>query len=327
MRVFVARHGERCDFVSPWCTSASGISDDAALTAFGEGQARRLGQHLQKIGARLTRIYSSPFERCVRTAALVAAEYDRSSDVSSYVRVCVEPGLSERLSFPVYWRSPGGHGPSWKQVSQLSTSVGTIDNNSRICLSYSPVLPMQISHSAYPESRQSFRERCARVVADILIQHDPSYDVLLIAHVSSVLGIVSTICPDTFLWFTRVSCTSLQLFLFLAQEYQSLSTNLRLTVSLTQIIRADCSLTEFKSISTDPHNAETESLASSYHLLRLCNVSFLPSRREQFFSKPLSLHLATFLATIRYVLLVTIGFLYSFIATAPPKFSNTSRSI
>lgn len=246
MRVFIARHGERQDFVDASWREESAFPDDPPLTAWGESQARLMGAYIHSIGGRILRVYASPFSRCVRTASLAIASYEEAcskplssdggvlipaegrnetmgqfetnqnahaesrNDVRQSLNVAIEPGLCERLSFARYWSSPGDHGPVWRSVSQLSQSAALVDGRSRVDRDYSPVCSFQLCQTGFPEDLPKFRNRCKHVVERILEQHRPHSqqdDLLIVAHVSSTKAIIDTLAPRTTSWFTSVSCT------------------------------------------------------------------------------------------------------------------------
>lgn len=242
MRVFIARHGERQDFVDASWREESAFPDDPPLTTWGESQARRMGEYIHSIGGRITGVYASPFSRCVRTASLAIASYEQACarsrsgcqvplegaietgaqietnddsltenrDEIQSLSVAIEPGLCERLSFARYWSSPGDHGPVWRSVSQLAQSAAVVDGRSRAHLDYSPVCSFQLCQTGFPEDLQKFRNRCKDVVERILEKHRPhsQQDILIVAHVSSTKAIIDTLTPGTTSWLTSVSCTS-----------------------------------------------------------------------------------------------------------------------
>ena len=67
-RLLVVRHGERADEVD-----ATVVTDDPALTGRGVAQAEAVAAHLLKARPEVDVICSSPFLRCVQTAAELLA--------------------------------------------------------------------------------------------------------------------------------------------------------------------------------------------------------------------------------------------------------------
>jgi len=89
--VWVIRHGERIDVVEPeWQLTAS-RPHDPPLTEHGGRQATATGEHLRELGERVDHIYTSPFLRCVQTAALISKQLGG-------LPLRVEPGLCEWLN-------------------------------------------------------------------------------------------------------------------------------------------------------------------------------------------------------------------------------------
>jgi len=112
--VFMARHGERLDDAELakgrlWVRSAERpwdppLSERGRLQAMALGKAIR--QHAEKLGLpAVTRIFTSPFLRCVETAVEAARQLEVRN-------VCVEPSLCESFceSFYRAWCVPGANG-------------------------------------------------------------------------------------------------------------------------------------------------------------------------------------------------------------------------
>lgn len=115
MAVILARHGERLDYAELGLRAAgeTGWFDTAArpwdppLTPLGHRQAAALGRAASRSAEQLglpplTRIFVSPFQRCVETGLAVA-------DAAGIPSVRVEPSLAEALcdSFFRSWCVPG----------------------------------------------------------------------------------------------------------------------------------------------------------------------------------------------------------------------------
>jgi broad specificity phosphatase PhoE len=95
-RVFLARHGNRADFVDPTWPSTADEPYDPPLSSDGVEQARRLGQRL--VGEGITTIVASPFLRTVQTA--------HHANESLNVPIFVEPGAGEWLEKTSFARLP-----------------------------------------------------------------------------------------------------------------------------------------------------------------------------------------------------------------------------
>jgi broad specificity phosphatase PhoE len=86
--IWIVRHGARLDFHDPeWARTAS-RPHDPPLSSAGRGQAQKLALRLAR--ARLVHLFSSPFLRCLETAAPIA---DRTG-----IEIRVERGLCEWLN-------------------------------------------------------------------------------------------------------------------------------------------------------------------------------------------------------------------------------------
>lgn len=90
--IWVARHGNRADFVDPTWAAAAPRPHDPGLSVDGAEQARELGKRL--IGSGIRHIFSSPFLRTVQTASCVADALD--------LGVRIEHGICEWLN-PVWY--------------------------------------------------------------------------------------------------------------------------------------------------------------------------------------------------------------------------------
>ena len=88
--VWIVRHGERIDVVEPEWLSTAERPHDPPLTEYGRQQAAVTGAHLAARGDRVDFVYTSPFLRCVQTAAAIAKHLDAP--------LRVEPGLCEWLN-------------------------------------------------------------------------------------------------------------------------------------------------------------------------------------------------------------------------------------
>jgi broad specificity phosphatase PhoE len=86
--IWVTRHGERADVVDDDWARTAARPHDPPLTALGRRQAAATAQALTN--ERIETVFSSPFLRCVQTAAIIAAHLKCT--------VCIEPGLGELLN-------------------------------------------------------------------------------------------------------------------------------------------------------------------------------------------------------------------------------------
>lgn len=159
-KVWIARHGNRLDFVNPdWFISAEKrydppLSDDGLI------QARELGNRLKS--ERISHIFCSPFLRTIQTADRVAEALNLS--------IKIETGLSEWFNAEWMTEPPVIHPQDF-----LAKEYPRID------WSYTSQIVPQ-----YPESEADVLQRTAATVKQLVRQF--SEDILLVGHGASVIG-------------------------------------------------------------------------------------------------------------------------------------------
>ncbi|MBR8827154.1 MAG: histidine phosphatase family protein [Gomphosphaeria aponina SAG 52.96 = DSM 107014] len=158
--VWIARHGNRLDFVNPEWFSTAERPYDPPLSADGVLQGRELGKRLQS--ENITHIFSSPFLRAIQTANEVAEVLD--------LPIKIEAGLSEWLNCD--WM---GAMPATCPREILQAEYPRIDwgYGSRI-------------FPQYPESEEMMLKRTGETVK-ILVK-EFTEDILLVGHGASVVG-------------------------------------------------------------------------------------------------------------------------------------------
>ncbi len=158
--VWIARHGNRLDFVNPEWFNTAERPYDPPLSEDGVVQAKELGKRLQL--EKIAHIFASPFLRTVQTANEVAYFLD--------LPIKLEVGLSEWLN--PHWM-PGM--PDRVPPEILAQKYPRID------LRYeSRVIP------EYPEREEDVMARTAETVRQLVSEF--SGDILLVGHGASVLG-------------------------------------------------------------------------------------------------------------------------------------------
>ncbi len=158
--VWIARHGNRLDFVNPeWFTMAE-RPYDPPLSEDGLIQAKELGQRLKS--EKIAHIFSSPFLRAIQTANQVAEALD--------LPIKLEAGLSEWLN--PYWMN---------EMPQTHPPEVLTQEYPRIEWSYASRIVPQ-----YPESEETVRERTGKTARQLVAEF--SEDILLVGHGASVLG-------------------------------------------------------------------------------------------------------------------------------------------
>ena len=160
--VWIARHGNRVDFLDPAWEKTAWWPNDPGLAPDGIVQARQLAARLK--GEPIQHIFSSPFLRTLETASY-AAEVLR-------LPVKIEAGLSE-------WMNPRwyGKGPVLLPAEERDLFFPCLDKGYTSC-----VMP------AYPETEAEMEARVARTVEELLARH--SGDMLLFGHGASVSAAV-----------------------------------------------------------------------------------------------------------------------------------------
>ena len=158
--VWVARHGNRLDFVNPEWFNTAQRPYDPPLSDDGVIQAQQLGQRLKS--ANIAHIFSSPFLRTVQTADQVAQALD--------LPIKLEAGLSEWLN------------PEWmKQKPETLSPEALAQKYPLIDRRYSSRVVPQ-----YPESNETVMQRSAQTVRQLVEEF--LEDILLVGHGASVLG-------------------------------------------------------------------------------------------------------------------------------------------
>jgi broad specificity phosphatase PhoE len=158
--VWIARHGNRLDFVNPEWFNTAERPYDPPLSEDGIVQAKQLGQRL--VGEKIKQIFASPFLRTVQTANCVADLLD--------LPIKLESGLSEWLN-PAWMKSE----PEKLSLDELHKLFPRIDRSytSRV-----------IAH--YPETSENVLERTAETAKYLTTEF--SEDILLVGHGASVVG-------------------------------------------------------------------------------------------------------------------------------------------
>ncbi len=151
------------DFVDPEWRSSAKFPDDPPLSEDGLEQAEETGLALR--GAGIRSIYSSPFQRCVQTAAEIAEILN--------LPIHLEWGLSEWLN-PVWF----GTRP------RLLVSNGLVESFPRIVRSRQSLV-----HPCYPESKAAMFKRVARTARELV--GEISADSLWVGHGASVQGVAA----------------------------------------------------------------------------------------------------------------------------------------
>ena len=158
--VWIARHGNRLDFVNPEWFNTAQRKYDPPLSEDGIIQARELAARLKQ--ENIAHIFASPFLRTIQTAHEVARVLN--------LPIKLEAGICEWLN--PHWMDdiPETHPQEW-----LAKQYPTIDWN------YQSFVEPQ-----YPETETQLYERNAETIQ--LLVEKFSEDILIVGHGASVLG-------------------------------------------------------------------------------------------------------------------------------------------
>ena len=158
--VWIARHGNRLDFVNPAWFNTAERRYDPPLSEDGFIQAKDLGKRLTQ--ENISHIFSSPFLRTIQTANEVAEILD--------LPIKLEAGLSE-------W-----HNPEWmSEKPGIHPQEFLAKNYPRIDWNYQSFLIPN-----YPESEEEVNKRTGEVAKKLVAEFKD--DILLVGHGASVLG-------------------------------------------------------------------------------------------------------------------------------------------
>jgi broad specificity phosphatase PhoE len=193
-RIFLARHGNRQDFVDPTWVDGALERYDPPLSPDGFEQARRLGQRLA--GEGITAIVASPFLRTVQTAEQVNATLG--------VPLYLEPGFGEWLSIDSFERLPRLSLLAAGAVGYPLLGLGRVAPDGAL---RSAGEPSADAHAAlsWPETREQLLARVQRALEHLLDRLDGT--LLVVTHAASA---AAAVLVDRRV--TRVECPLCALF-------------------------------------------------------------------------------------------------------------------
>ncbi|MEN9870986.1 MAG: hypothetical protein RLZZ171_1974 [Cyanobacteriota bacterium] len=166
--VWIARHGNRLDFVNPEWFNTATRRYDPPLSDDGFIQAAELGQRLKS--ENIKHLFVSPFLRTIQTAHEVAQVIN--------LPMKLEAGLSEWHNSEWMTESPEIH-----PQELLATAYPTIN------WSYQSQIYPQ-----YPETKANVNQRTAATVKQLLSKYDE--DILIVGHGASVFGVTQGLVAD-----------------------------------------------------------------------------------------------------------------------------------
>ncbi|MEM7595283.1 MAG: histidine phosphatase family protein [Cyanobacteria bacterium P01_A01_bin.83] len=166
--VWIARHGNRLDFVNPEWFNTAARRYDPPLSEDGFVQAAELGQRLKF--EQIDEIFSSPFLRTIQTANEVAQVLQ--------LPIKLEAGLSEWHNQAWMSESPEIHPQDF-----LAREYPLIDWEYQSC-----------QHPQYPESAAEVDQRVAATVQHLTAKF--TTNILIVGHGASVFGATKGLVPD-----------------------------------------------------------------------------------------------------------------------------------
>ncbi len=166
--VWIARHGNRLDFVQPEWFNTAPKRYDPPLSDDGVIQAQELAVRMQS--TKITHIFASPFLRTIQTAFEVAKVLN--------LPIKIEAGLAEWFNPDWMSETPETHSREW-----LSEQYPLIDCNYQ-----------SFCQPQYPETRAQLLQRTAKTVKHLVEEF--SQDILLVGHGGSVFGMTKGLVPE-----------------------------------------------------------------------------------------------------------------------------------
>ena len=158
--VWIARHGNRLDFVNPEWFNTAERRYDPPLSEDGLIQAKQLGQRL--LGETIKHIFASPFLRAVQPANQVAEAQEK-------------PKKQET-------RQKKRHNPAWMNTEPERLSIEALQEQ------FPRIEPSYTSRviAKYPETSEMVLDRTAQTAKCLTAEF--SEDLLLVGHGASVVG-------------------------------------------------------------------------------------------------------------------------------------------
>ena len=176
--VWIARHGNRLDFVNPEWFNTAKRRYDPPLSEDGWIQAKELANRLK--GEPIEHIFSSPFLRTIQTAYCVAQALN--------LPIKLEVGLSEWLN------------PDWmSETPEIHPQEFLAQQYPRIDWSYQSLVIPQ-----YPESEMVVNQRTALIARKLVANY--SENILLIGHGASVIGTANGLMGENAIAHASLCC-------------------------------------------------------------------------------------------------------------------------
>jgi broad specificity phosphatase PhoE len=176
--VWIARHGNRLDFVNPEWFNTADRRYDPPLSDDGFIQAAELAARLKS--ENIAHIFASPFLRTIQTAHEIARVLDLSIEL--------EAGLSE-------W-----HNPEWmSEHPEIHPPAFLAQKYSSIDWNYKSYFAPK-----YPESKEDVNRRTAKTIKKLVAEF--TENILIVGHGATVHGVTYGLVPDTDYFKVALCC-------------------------------------------------------------------------------------------------------------------------
>ncbi|KAG9452261.1 hypothetical protein H6P81_005165 [Aristolochia fimbriata] len=203
--VIVMRHGDRMDNVEPLWVSTADRPWDPPLADAGKVRAWCTGKQIRKLNFPISRVFVSPFLRCIQTAseavtALAAVDVDNNAETSqnavidpSKLKVSIEYGLCEVLNTEAIRGEIAPKNGCWNlELSQLEAMLpaGTVDHTVERVYKELP---------KWQEETQEARSRYEKVFT-ALANKFPRENLLVVTHGEGVGVAISSLLKNAIVY-------------------------------------------------------------------------------------------------------------------------------
>lgn len=177
--IYLARHGERMDWIDKTWTTKAERPSDPPLSLYGQQQAKELGEYVAQIEPRITHIYASPFLRTIQTALQIVRELNKKCASSEdFIKIRLEPGFSEYF-FEEYNQNSIFR-PS-NQLADVQQNISYFDED------YDSVLKADYYLQIKTETRQQLRDRLKQTLQNVLNSHMNDCNILIVTHAAPLI--------------------------------------------------------------------------------------------------------------------------------------------
>lgn len=192
--VWVARHGQRIDFVDTDWEATAERPYDPYLTPRGFQQATKTGEYLRESKSGVKRIISSPFLRCLQTSENIAKEIEKGGDE---VTIHVDYSLCEWYGY--FMTRPTF--PSLEEMKQSFPHVSLRPYKDNF-------LAIEPNEVKFPESVPAMQDRFEKFLTQIQTNATNDERVLCVTHGYGIEMIIELLCPHVQIVETPECCLS-----------------------------------------------------------------------------------------------------------------------